>query len=339
MTENANEHTEASKSPQDAPPQTANIAFAPAEMIACGKCARSNPPHRLKCFYCAADLPLSADRAARLQLNARKLEDWEKGFNLIYEPLPAGAENLDVSSAAKLLRLDADVLRRLVEAQKSLPLARVESANEAEIIAAKLRENNLSAVVVSDETLNADVLPTRLRGAEFGGDRLALVLFNTSEIREIRREDLLLIVSGAVFERRTEALERRQKGENKLIDASEIASDDSLIDIYSRGEPRGYRISAKGFDFSSLETEKSIIAAENMKKFAAKLRAFAPDARFDDDYRRVRDILSVVWEIENKRESQGLRRRGFGKLEFSSATISSNLQQFTKYSRLRRQTL
>jgi hypothetical protein len=149
---------------------------------------------------------------------------------------------------------------------------------------AKLREKGLTVSIVSDEKLAADVLPTRLRGLEFDGERLLLILFNTSEIVEIQREDLILIVSGAIYERKTESVEKRKKGENKILDASETTSDESLIDIYSREYTNGYRILAKGFDFSSLEAEKGMIATENMKKLAAKLWEFAPNAKFDNDY-------------------------------------------------------
>lgn len=337
--EKAKESIEGDHRLKNLPLQTENIAYSPDEMIECGKCARMNPPARLKCFYCAAELEISAARAANLQPGLRKLEDWEKGYNLIYQPNSPGETKPDAAEIAKIMRLEPDVWRKIVETKKNLPLARVESQKEAEIIAAKMREMDLSTFIVSDEKLSADVMPTRLRGLEFDGDRLILILFNTSEIREIRRDDLILIVSGAVFERKTESVEKRKKGESKILDASETASDESLIDIYSRNEAGGYRITAKGFDFSSLETEKGIVAHENMQKLIEKLRGFAPNAKFDGDYRAVREVLGNVWEIENRKDAQGLKRHGFGKFDFSNVATSSNLRQFTKYSRLQREIL
>jgi hypothetical protein len=337
--ENANEQIETAESLKDLPVQAENIAFNPREMIVCGKCARSNPPIRLKCFYCAAELELSAEQAANLQPVWRKLEDWEKGFNLVFQPDLTDGIKFDVSDAAKILRLEAEVLRKIIETKKTLPLARVESEKEAEMIAAKLHEKSFAVSIVSDEKLAADVLPTRLRGLEFDGERLLLILFNTSEIIEISGEDLILIVSGAIYERKTESVEKRKKGENKILDASETASDESLIDIYSRENANGYRILAKGFDFSSLEAEKGMIATENMKKLAAKLREFVPNAQFDNDYRAIRELLGAVWEVENRKDSQGLKRHGFGKFDFSNVATSSNWRQFTKYSRLLRESL
>ena len=321
------------------PAQTENIAFKQEEMVECGKCARMNPPVRLKCFYCAADLEISAAQVANLPTGLRKLEDWEKGCNLIYQPNSSGETKFDAAESAKILRLEPDVLRKIVETQRTLPLARVESEREAELVAAKLREKGLTTLIVSDEKLSVDTVPTRLRGLEFDGDRLALVLFNTSEIREIRRDDLFLIVSGEIFERKTESVEKRKKGESVILDASETASDESLIDIYAREDKNGYRIWAKGFDFSSLEAEKGIIARENMRKLVEKLREFAPNAKFDSDYSTIREVLGAVWEIENRKDSQGLKRRSFGKFDLSNVATSSNLRQFTKYSRLQREIL
>jgi hypothetical protein len=337
--ENANEQIETAKSLKDLPVQTESIAFNPDEMIVCRKCARPNPPVRLKCFYCAAELELSAAQTAKLQPGLRKLEDWEKGFNLIFQPELSDAMQFDAMGTAKILRLETEILRKIVETKKTLPLARVESGKEAEIIGAKLREKGLTVSIVSDEKLAADIFPTRLRGLEFDGERLLLILFNTSEIVEIQREDLILIVSGAIYERKTQSVEKRKKGENKILDVIETTSDESLIDIYSREYTNGYRILAKGFDFSSLEAEKGMIATENMKKLAAKLWEFAPNAKFDNDYRTIREILGAVWEIENRKDSQGLKRHGFGKFDFSNVATTSNLRQFTKYSRLQRESL
>ena len=337
--EKAKESIESEERLKDLPLQTENIAFKPEEMIRCRNCSRLNPPVRLECFYCAAELEISAAQAANLQPGLRKLEDWEKGFNLIYQPNSPNETKFDPAETAKILRLEPDVLRKIVETKKTLPLARVETEKEAEIVAGKLREKGLITFIVGDEKLAADDLPTRLRGLEFDGDNLVLILFNSSEIREIRRKDLALIVSGAVFERKTESVEKRKKGESKILDASETASDESLIDIYSREGTNGYRITAKGFDFSSLEAEKGILARENMQKLVEKLREFASNAKFDGDYLAVREILGEVWEIENRKESQGLKRHGFGKFDFSNLATSSNLRQFTKYSRLQREIL
>ena len=321
------------------PVQTENAAFEFDQMISCAKCARSNPPNRLKCIYCGAALEISAEQTARVQPNLRKLENWEKGFNLIFQPEKQNDNDFNETEAAKILNLEKDVLRQIVKANRALPLARAELRKEAEIIGERLKENNFHVSVVSDEILAAEKLPTRLRGLEFEDEKLVLIFFNTGEIQEIRRDDLVLIVPGAVYERKTESIEKRKKGESKILDEMEIASDEALIDVYSRENALGFRIYAKGFDFSCLGAEKGILAAENVRKLVGKLREFAPDAKFVNDYATVKEILGNVWEIENRKDSQGLKRHGFGKFDIANVATSSNLQQFTKYSRLQWQIL
>jgi hypothetical protein len=321
------------------PIQTEDIAFKPEEMISCGKCMRTNPPNRLKCFYCGAELEISAERAANIQPYLRKLENWEKGYNLIYLPNPQSENEFNLPETAGILNLEIGALQKILPTKKPLPVARAESVKEAEIIAGKLHKRGFDISIVSDEALAADRLPRRLRGLEFDDDRLVLIYFNTDEIAEIRREDLILIVSGAVFERRTESVEKRKKGESKILDFTETASDEILMDIYSRENSDGYRILAKGFDFSCLETEKGITAVENMRKLAAKLREFAANAKYVGDYLQIREVLSSIWEIEQRKDSQGLKRHSFGKFDFSNIATSNNMQQFTKYSRLQRHIL
>ena len=337
--EESEDQIRADNQQKNQPVQTEDIAFKPEEMISCGKCARTNPPNRLKCFYCGAKLEMTAEQAANIKPNLRKLENWEKGYNLIYALTPNDGIGFDLTETAKTLNLQNEDLQKIIQAKKTLPIMRVESENEAQIIAKKLSERGFKISIVSDEALAAEKLPTRLRSLEYDDDKIILIFFNTDEIAEIKREDLVLIVSGAIYERKTESIEKRKKGESKILDTTQTASDDILIDIYSRENSNGYRILAKGFDFSCLETEKGILAVENLKKLAAKLCEFAPDAKFVGDYLSVREVLGYVWEIEHRKDSQGLKRHSFGKFDFSNLATSSNLQQFTKYSRLQWQIL
>ncbi len=316
------------------PVQTEEIAFKPEELISCKQCVRTNPPTRLKCFYCGAELEISAEQAAKIAPVLRKLENWENGYNLIYLPK---TDNIDAEKAAqiaKFLGLETEVWQMMFTAQKSLPIARTESAKEAEILQNRLKESGLETFVISDETLAADNLPKRLRGLEFDGDKILLILFNNDEVEEINAADLSLIVSGAIFQKAVESLEKRKKGESKILESTETASDEILIDIYSKKDSTGYRILTKGFDFSCLESEKGILARENIKKLLIKLQTIAPNAKLVDDYKSLRNVLGNIWEIEHRKQSQGLTRQRFGKFDLSNVSSSNNLQQFTKYSRL-----
>ena len=316
------------------PVQSEEIGFKPDEMVACGKCARTNPPTRLKCMYCGAELEIPAEAAAKIAPNLRKLESWEHGFNLIYLP---GSENVPVEASAqiaKLTGLEKEVLQKIFDARKPFPVVRCETVKEAVILQNRLQEADLNSSVITDEALAAEIAPKRLRGLEFQDDKILLIHFNNDEVEEIRAEDLALIVSGAIFQKAVASTEARKKGENKILDATETASDESLIDIYTKDNSDGYRILTKGFDFSCLEAEKGILARENLKKLVGKLQTVAPHVRPVEDYLAIRGVLGEVWEIEQRKDSHGLTRQRFGKFDLSSVSTSSNLQQFTKYSRL-----
>ena len=317
------------------PTQAENPAFDAAEMIQCERCARSNPPNRLNCLYCGAELAVSDAQTLNIQPNLRRLEAWEKGFNLIAESF---GEQTNFAKAARLLKVESRFVQQIADGAKKLPLARVESAREAEILQSNLAAFDLQTTIVSDESLRADKMPRRLRGIEFDGDEIFFILFNQDEIVRIPNEDLLLIVSGAIFERKIEATEKRvKKGENKILDSRETASDESLLDVYTRNDADGFRIWAKGFDFSGLGAEKKMLASENLKKLAEKFLEVAPNARVVADYLSNRELLGDVWEVEQKNESSGWKRESFGKFNLENVTTVSNLTQFTKYSRLQRE--
>ncbi len=319
--------------------QTEEIAFKPEELILCKNCARTNPPTRLNCFYCGVELELSAEQAAKIAPVLRKLENWENGFNLIYLPNSENINHETTAQIAKFVGLENEMLQKIFDANKPLPIVRTESLREAEVLQNRFNESNLNSLIFSDESLDAENFPKRLRGLEFEDGKILLFLFNNDEIEKINIADLNLIVSGAIFEKSVESLEKRKKGENKILEASETASDEILIDIYTKDDSTGYRILTKGFDFSCLGAEKGILARENIKKLIIKLQTVAPNAKTVDDYLSLRNVLGEIWEVEQRKDSKGLTRQRFGKFDLSNVSSSSNLQQFTKYSRLQRQIL
>jgi hypothetical protein len=320
---------------KDLPVRAENPAFKAEEMILCAKCQRTNPPTRLACFYCAAPLELSEAQSKNLKPNLRKLESWEKGFNLILSPNERSFDETKSAEIAKLLNLETEVLQKFFESNKTLPVARAESEKEAEIIKERLRKLGVETFILSDEALALEKPQIRLRGLDFFDDKIVLILFNKDEIAEIAFENLGLIVAGAIFERKVEATEKRsKKGENTILQSTETASDEFLIDVYSREDAIGYRIFAKGFDFSCLEAEKEILAKDNLKKLARKLREIAPNAKLVEDYLQVRENLGSVWEVEERSDSQGLKRESFGRFNLGNVTTINNTAQFNKYSRL-----
>jgi len=310
------------------------IGFNTDELLACEKCSRTNPPNRLKCMYCGAPLELNDEQAASVMPNLRKLENWENGFNLIYLAKEKEKVLEESTKISKILGLETEVLEKIFEMEKSLPVGRAETKQDAEILHNRLQDSGCETMIVSDESLAAHSFPKRLRGLEILDNEISLILFNNDQIDKINVEDLILIVTGAVFQKNIQAFETRKKGETKILNASETASDELLIDIYTKNDPIGYRILTKGFDFSALGAEKGILARENIKKLIERLRAINPQLKLVEDYTKIRNILGGIWEVEQRRDSQGLTRQRWGKFDLSRVSSSSNLQQFTKYSRL-----
>jgi hypothetical protein len=318
----------------DMPVRSEKIAFGAHEMITCGKCSRANPPNRVKCLYCAAELEISGAQADHIVPSSRKLENWEKGYNLVFIPSTAGRDEVNLSEIAKAVSLDIDVLREIVEANRPLPMARVESEKEAEILAGIVGPKGVETSIVEDRALAEEVLPRRLRNMNFDGDVLTVTLFNTGETEEIKNISLALIVTGAIFEQKTESIEKHKKREIKTLEEWETASDEGLIDIYTLDDPTGFRIPAKGFDFSCLGSAKGILAGENIGRLVARLREFAPGAKLAGSYLSDKRALGHIWEVERRNDFKGFRRSGFGKSDLAKTSSSTNLGQFTKYSRL-----
>ena len=307
------------------------------EMIVCAKCARSNPPNRLDCMYCGDKLRLSDEQSRTLKPVLRKTDTWKNAYNVIFVSKLSSWDDVHLEEVAKMTRLAPDSLRDLLAREKSAPIARSEQEEEIEIVTKRLEELGLETKLFLDDQFQLESPARRLRQINFADNILELTLFNSGEIKKIAVDDLSLIVTGALFERRVESSEKHsRKKENKILETAETNVDEMLIDIFTKTDPIGYRISAKGFDFSCLGETKSLIANENMNRLVAKLREFAPDAKFDEDYLRLRGFLSGVWEVDEKVDSKGLKRKGlgFGGYKRETVTTTHNLAQFTKYSRL-----
>lgn len=315
------------------PVQSEDLAFSPEEMVKCDGCSRFNPPNRLKCFYCARDLNIAAVKAEIIKPNLRKLEDWENGFNVIYLANRQRNE-IDIAKIAKLLSIEVETLNAIFDPVESMPLARVESEQEARVVSDRLRTFGLECKIVGDEALMDETPPKRLRGLNFVDQEIHLIDFNTGETKTIYRGDLALIVTGAIYRSKNEVVRKIKRGEKKVLDQSQTTSDEVLIDLYSKDDSLGFRIPTSGFDFSCLGGEKEMLAINNIRKLTRKLAEFAPNTKLVDKYQTVYDGLLNVWEIERRKDSSGLQRHGFGKFEMGNTESSSNLKQFNKYSRL-----
>jgi hypothetical protein len=312
--------------------QSENIAFSSDEMITCSKCGKSNPPNRASCLYCGTAIETPVD-TLKVKLNLRKLENWENGFNIV---LVSRRDDADTESAARYLRHDVDSFAQMVAAGNPFPLARLESAGEAELANKQLSEFGLSAKIVSDVDLKIGKPNTRLRKIEFLEEGVRFTLFNTNEHRVVRSDEIVLIVVGRIVESKMESVEKGKKDKRKVLAESATSSDELLIDIYTADTEQGWRVPTKGFDFSSLGSEKSMLAVENLQRLLDRLKTFAPGAKLIDEYADLINPLSEVWDVERRTDFEGMKRTGVWKSGFSSVARTSNLEQFNKYSRLQR---
>ncbi|MEQ1921375.1 MAG: hypothetical protein ABL952_02595 [Pyrinomonadaceae bacterium] len=330
------------ETPEDQPAfdpliQTENIAFRSDEMVECEACSRKNAPNRLKCMYCGGGLAVKAEFADQISPISRKLEAWEKGFNVVFRSANSDA---DAQKAATLLQTELPTIEAILSAGTVMPLARVESLAEADLLISRLFDLGFTCSVVTDESLNADDLPVRISGIDISDGIISVIDFNTQELTAIPGDEMALIVTGVLSKSKVDMLEKKGRhGKSTLLDETEATSDEAVIDIYSRSYAKGFRINLAGFDFSCLGEEKGLLASENIRRLAVMLKANAPNARFINDYVSIRHTLGDIWEIEARRDPKGRQRAGFGRTGFGSISSTSNVRQFTKYSRLQWQLL
>jgi len=325
----------------DGPGDLAPERFTPEQMVRCEECLRANPPTRVNCLYCAAALPFS-DSSINLQKPAlRPLEKWEQGYNNILLPRSANwAEDIadtELSEAADLLRLRPTELDLILSLRTPLPLARAATRDEASLVQRRLTGLGIDTHIVSDTELGMDAAgPVKVRS--FDVDVAGLYAFQTPEAEAIQVlwADFILLVVGRLTVKRVELKEQKGvRAENRILDASEFATDETVVDLYTNKQARPYRITANSFDFSCLAENKSLLASENISTLLNLIREQAPHAEYDDSFQSLRKALELVWPCEQQNESSGWRRERPGKYSLGSITELNNEMQFQRYSRLR----
>lgn len=312
--------------------------FAHEQMVRCEECLRANPPTRTTCLYCAAALSVTEQSAVLQKPTLRPLEKWEQGFNSIFIPGLENNPGADArNEAASLLRLPVEDVRRIVESDEPLPIARAATLQEATLIERRLKELGLRVLTVSDEALALEAQPPkRIRALELTEDALVAWPTGSSERLQTSWHEVALLVTGRIIVRQVEVEERRgRRAENEIVETRELSADDALLDIYTAQHEGGWRIIAGNFDFSCLGEKKNLLVAQNFLRLSEELRSRTVRAEYDDSYAGVRHALGAVWPFEQQTESRGWRRGGPGRYSTEMVTTSDNERQFTRYSRLR----
>jgi hypothetical protein len=307
--------------------------FSAEQMIRCEECLRANPPTRVSCLYCVAPLPMTEVSARLIKPVLRPPEKHQLGYNNILLPHDQAVSEEVVNDAAALLKLKVENVREVLLQGAPLPVARTASRAEAELVTERLRDLGLECLTVSDTELGREV--RRVRSMMFDDDSLTIRQAGAAEQTNVSWSDMVLIVTGRLFETRLEIKERMtRKPENEILDTSEFFQDESVIDFYTETHSATWRVSANGFDFSCLGRDKALVVNENMRKLLALMIEKSKNAKVDDSYARVRNLLELAWTTESETQSSGWRRERPGKLSVGVSTIRSNETQFTRYSRL-----
>jgi hypothetical protein len=133
----------------------------------------------------------------------------------------------------------------------------------------------------------------------------------------------------------TEGIAGMRGQSGSVLDSFEYRSEEMLLDVYGGSLDRSFRIFSDAFDYSGLLNPLSFRSELN---FNAAIEALsrATGAVVDSDFARLRRLLGRAWPERTRTESRGVKRAGLAyRLVAKSSLISSNRDQFDRYSRLR----
>lgn len=320
--------------PTDGPATTPARSFTAAEMVACENCLRANPPTRVACLYCGSSMPLTKATRMVQRPALRPLEKWELGYNNILLPSTANLEAQSLAEAANLLRLEADALEQILRCGQALPIARSSSREEAELIQLRLKATAIRCLVVADAEMGVEP-PIKIRSLKFDGDQLEVSRSREEAPVRISCSDLQLLLSARLRRKRVELKEEKKRHENRVLEADQFFSDESVVEFFIRNQNTPYRILAGSFDFSFLGAQKRLLANQNIERLVDMIQECAPNMVVDDSYNELRKTLEFVWPSDQTNQSTGWQRGRPGKVSFGSVTETSNESQFSRYSRLR----
>jgi hypothetical protein len=306
------------------------------DLIACPRCERNNGLRRTTCLYCGAELPVTAESAGQQVPILRPVEEWERGFTVVLAPLDEEAPTArQLARLSEIARVDEGAARAFLDARTSLPLVRVATEGEADIVARLLGASDLGATVVADAELTLDRQTRRVRELRLGPTALeAHVLWG--EWEAVPRDEIALAVEGRVVGSTVEIVEGtgRKRG-SEIEDTSEYFAENYVVDIYGASLEHSFRVKADSFDFSCLGAQPALRLDENVSALAALLASYLGASRYDASYSRVARLLANAWPIESRVRSYGLSPRGDFRKYTKSFVTKDALTHFTRYSRMR----
>ena len=302
--------------------------------MTCPACSRRTPSARAACMYCGAALPVTAIEAAPPQ---RAIDSTESAFNTIVEPACDPAPDTRRETAlASALKMEAGEARAIIASGKCLPVARSQTRQEAELIAALVRTCGLASRVIADEELKPEMDLIRARRITIV--ETGLEITHPGGVLRIAPEKIGLMVVGLLKSNRIDFTEGKaglRGGPGNVLDTAEFRSEEMLLDVYTDSLARSFRIRADAFDYSGLVAPLAFRAELNFESLVVRLEQVATGATLDRDFGQVSGLLARAWPERSKTESRGVKRAGVSLRPVAqSSVVSNNRDQFNRYSRL-----
>jgi hypothetical protein len=298
----------------------------------CPRCQRRTPAARGDCIYCGEHLPFVTILSAPPQ---RNIDPSEQAFNTVLQPFPARINESVVTALASALQIEAREAQALIDAGKPVPLARSQTRAEADMITALVRTCGLRAAVIPDEDMKLGRELLRARRLAMSDEEVRV--YHSSGEMSILKSEIILLVAGELRNIRVDYTEGISGGggqSGSVLDSSEFRSEETLLDVYTSSLEQGFRIKSDAFDYSGLIPALSFRSETNFRAAWTKLRADLPQVKVDDDFPKMRSLLSRAWPERSRNESRGIKRTMSFRAISQASVTSDNRDQFNRYSRL-----
>jgi len=302
------------------------------DIIICPACQRRTPAARAICLYCGAALSVREIHTAPPQKN---LESYERAFNTVLAPALSNINEESLLRFAEAMDMEISEAQAFLTEKKSLPVARSQTQSEAELIAGLIRNYGFAASVIPDNDMRLDSPLIKARKVILNHDEL-LVLHSSGEL-PLRIPEIKVMVLGLLKNTRTDFAETASALKSKagaVLDTAEFRSEEVLLDIYTGSLAKSFRIKADSFDYSGLITNLAYRIEVNFQAAIFALQQAMPEAMLDTDFARLRRLLGRAWPERSHTEARGIRRSSGFKRVAEVSVISTNRDQFERYSRL-----
>jgi hypothetical protein len=223
----------------------------------------------------------------------------------------------------------------VLEAKASVPVLRVGTLDEAELVARLLGEAELGSAIVPDAALALQQIPRRVRELRLEEDRLSLLVLWGDWV-SIPRDEVRLAVEGRITSTSVELVEHKGKvkSQPELVSTSQFTSEYFAIDLYGPSLAESFRVKAESFDFSCLGRPAQYLEA-NVNWLGRALWEYLGPSRYDLDYKRLSRLLVHAWPPPSRVDTRGRLHRGDFKRYSLSAIQTDGYAQFDRYSRTR----